>query len=553
MKQHKIFPSSVLATATLSKATLSKAALFKAALFKAALSKAALFKAALSKAVLSKAALFKAVFSKSVLSAAAVATVVLAASCSGAGSQEITGMFPDYSDATIPCNIAPLNFRLQGADRFDVAIQGAHGQYSFKGRKGLADFPEKRWHSMLNAEKGGTLQVTVTAKNSSQSQGSSQDNAQAAGGNWSRTFSLTVSADSIDPYLSYRLIEPAYEVWNDIQVEERSMESFKTRLLGDNRLTGKGCMNCHTSNRNGTSFMHLRGSNGGTIVNRNGQISKINTRTDHSGGGVYGDISQDGRYAVFTTADITFAIHNRLDLRMEVYDKRSDLVVIDLDNLTAQDSPAVSGSEYQETFPCFSADGRTIFFCRSVSHQQPDSIRDMHYDIAAVQFDPNTGAVGDRVATLIRGGENLSFSHLKASPDGHWLMATAAEYGTFPVWHQEAELWLIDLQEHTVNVMENANARGADTYHSWSSNSNWVVFASKRDDMIYGRPYIAHIAADGTIGKAFVLPQKDPVLYTNTMKSFNLPELYTSPEDYNARTVGSLSTIPTDQVSYIAR
>ena len=471
----------------------------------------------------------------SILAAAALATAVLAASCSRAGSQEITGMFPDYSDATIPCNIAPLNFRLQGADRFDVSIQGTHGQYSFKGRKGLADFPEKRWHSMLNAEKGGTLQVTVTA------------------GNWTDTFDLTVSADSIDPYLSYRLIEPAYEVWNDIQVEERSMESFRTRLLGDNRLTGKGCMNCHTSNKSGTSFMHLRGSNGGTIVNRNGQLSKINTRTDRSGGGVYGDISHDGRYAVFTTADITFAIHNRLDLRMEVYDKRSDLVVIDLDNLTAQDSPAVSGSEYQETFPCFSADGRTIFFCRSVSHQQPDSIRDMHYDIAAVQFDPNSGAVGDRVITLVPAGDKLSFSNLKASPDGHWLMATAAEYGTFPVWHQEAELWLIDLQKRSVNVMANANARGADTYHSWSSNSRWVVFASKRDDMIYGRPYIAHIAPDGTIGHAFVLPQKDPVLYTNTMKSFNLPELYTSPEDYNSRTVGSLSTVPTDQVTYIAR
>ena len=462
--------------------------------------------------------------------------VLLLTGCSHRTADTGKGMFPDYSDVTIPCNIAPLNFRIDGAGKISVTVKGNSGEYRFTGRKGLVKFPVSKWHSMLEAEKGSSLNVNVEWNND---------------GNRSQSFTWTVASDSIDRYMSYRLIEPAYEVWNGIQIEQRDMESFRSVLLGDNRNAELCCMNCHTTNRNGTTFMHLRGAKGGTILNRNGKLTKLNTRTENTGGGVYGDISADGRYGVFTTADITFAIHSRVDLRMEVFDKRSDLVVVDFDNLTVTDSPATSGEEFQETFPCFSADGRTIFFCRAVHHEQPDSISEMHYDIAVVQFDPETGKMGDRVITIVPAGENLSFSHLKASPDGQWLMVTAAQYGTFPVWHKESDIWLIDLQTRKIDNLPVVNAFGADTYHSWSSNSRWVVFASKRDDMVYGRPYIAYVGPDGKAGKPFLLPQKDPDKYLTTLKSFNLPELYTIPEVYDARDVASFyNSVTPEQVQY---
>ena len=460
--------------------------------------------------------------------------ILLLAGCSHKAAYNGEGMFPDYSNVTIPYNIAPLNFRVGGAVKVAVTVVGSEDSYKFKGRKGLVKFPERTWHAMLEKEKGNTLDVVVMYD-----------------GKNVEEFSWTVAPDPIDKYMSYRLIEPAYEVWSGIQIEQRDMESFRTTLLGDNRNAELCCMNCHTSNRNGTSFMHLRGAKGGTILNREGRLTKLNTRTDKTGNTVYGDISADGRYGVFTTADITFAIHSRVDMRMEVYDKRSDLVVLDFDNLTVTDSPATSGEEFQETFPCFSADGRTIFFCRAAHHVQPDSIADMHYDIAVVEFDPETGKMGDKVITIVPAGENLSFSHLKASPDGHWLMATAAQYGTFPVWHKESELWLIDLKSRRIDTMPNVNAYGADTYHSWSSNSRWVVFASKRDDLVYGRPYIAYIGPDGTTGKPFLLPQKDPDKYITTLKSFNLPELYAIPEVYGVRDAAAFyRKVQTVQVEY---
>ena len=471
-----------------------------------------------------------------------IVTVMVAlfmAACNNNANRGFSGMFPDYADITVPCNIAPLNFRVGDGGKVLVTVQGKSGQYRFKGRKGLVRFPVGKWHSMLEAEKGGEVTVSVDAVVKGDEK------------RFLRSFTWTIVSDSIDKYMSYRLIEPAYEVWNRIQIEQRDMENFQSVLLGDNRNAETCCMNCHTSNRNGTSFMHLRGSKGGTILNRNGKLTKLNTKTDKTGNTVYGDISKDGRYGVFTTADITFAIHSRRDLRMEVFDKRSDLVLVDFDNLTVTDSPATSGEEYQETFPCFSADGRTIFFCRALHHEQPDSISEMQYEIAVVQFDPETGKMGDRVITIVPSGDNLSFSHLKASSDGHWLMATAAQYGTFPVWHKESELWLIDLHTRKIDNLPMVNAFGADTYHSWSSNSRWVVFASKRDDMVYGRPYIVYIDENGNTGKPFLLPQRDPDKYRTTIKSFNLPELYSIPEVYNARDVASFyKSVTPEQVQY---
>lgn len=474
---------------------------------------------------------------KKILTILAFAAVTALAGCSRE-SAESCSMFPEYDGITIPCNIAPLNFRIDGTARIAVNVKGSAGEYAFKSRGPLFKFPAGKWKHMLETEKGGTLKVDITYR------------CVGRGHAGVRSLEWTVSTDSIDRFLSYRLIEPAYEVWSGIQVVERDMESFSTRLTGENRNAGNCCMNCHTSNGAGTSFMHLRGANGGTVLNREGRLVKLNTKTESTGNTVYGDISPDGRYGVFTAADIKFAIHSRIDRRMEVYDSGSDLVVLDFDNLTVTDSPAVRGTEYQETFPCFSADGRTIFFCRARHHEQPDSTKFMHYDIAAVQFDPETGRMGEKVVTVIPAGENLSFSHLKCSPDGKWLMASVASYGTFPIWHPECDNWLINLRTGAVDRMDNANSYGADTYHSWSSNSRWVVFASKRDDGVYGRPYIVHIDADGKAGKAFVLPQKDPDLYRTTMKSFNIPELFAVPEAYGTHDVAAfynkVQTVPVE-------
>ncbi|MDR1719270.1 MAG: hypothetical protein LBR67_04020 [Dysgonamonadaceae bacterium] len=439
---------------------------------------------------------------------------------------ELPPVFPDYADITIPCNIAPLNFMLQMDDvrSFTVKIKGVQ-EYVFQASSNTIRFPEKQWKQLLEKEKGNTLEVYVKADGKGKSFGY-------------LPFLWTVAKDSIDRYLSYRLIEPAYEVWNKIRIEERDLQSFSTRVLGDNNITDRACMNCHTVNHAAlpASFMHLRGKNGGTIYAFDGRLRKINTKTPETeGAAVYGEIASDGRFGIFTTAEIVPILHALPDKHLEVYDSRSNLILLDFENNTVSDRPCITGEDFQETFPCFSADNRTIYFCRAPHLPQPDSTLQVHYDLYSIAFDPSTGELGDSVRLVFDAaavGKSVSFP--KCSPDGRFLLFAVSDYGTFPIWHVETDLWLLNLETGMIDKMEKTNGENADSYHSWSGNSRWFAFASKRDDGLYGRPYFAYVNDDGSTTKAFVLPQKMPEFYLTTLKSFNIPELYDLKESYNA-------------------
>ncbi|MBQ1830978.1 MAG: hypothetical protein II112_01255 [Bacteroidales bacterium] len=292
--------------------------------------------------------------------------ILILAACARDGAFREAGtppMLPDYTDITLPVNIAPLNFEMEGADALRLEIEGSR-PYRFKAGGAQLRFPMKKWKEMLREEAGNTLRLTLTAR-------FGRENRRYA------PFTWTVSPDSIDRYLSYRLIEPAYEVWNVLSIEERDLESFKTRLLADNTTVESTCINCHTANRGDgiqTSFMHVRGAKGGTLYSRDGQMRKLNTATDSTAGAaVYGEISADGRYGIFTTADIRPILHSGRFNKLEVFDASSDLILLDFEQGTVTDSPLVKGPEFQETFPCWSADGKTVYFCRAAARPQPDS------------------------------------------------------------------------------------------------------------------------------------------------------------------------------------
>ena len=471
--------------------------------------------------------------------------ILILAACVREGAFREAGtppVLPDYTDITLPVNIAPLNFELESADALRLEIEGSR-TYRFKAGGSQLRFPMQKWKEMLREEAGNTLQLTLTASFGRESRRYTP-------------FTWTVSPDSIDRYLSYRLIEPAYEVWNVLSIEERDLESFKTRLLADNTTVESTCINCHTANRGDgiqTSFMHVRGAKGGTLYSRDGQLRKLNTATDSTAGAaVYGEISADGRYGIFTTADIRPILHSGRFDKLEVFDASSDLILLDFEQGTVTDSPLVKGSEFQETFPCWSADGKTVYFCRTVSRPQPDSTFEMHYDLYSVAFDPETGRLGGtltRVVDAASRGKSVSFP--KCSPDGRYILMTVSDYGTFPIWHSETDLWLYEIATGALFPLETVNGKYSDSYHCWSSSGRWICWASKRDDRLYGKPYFAHVGEDGTVSKPFVLPQRDPGRYQVTLKSYNIPELYRFPESYDAAYVSRFySDMEAERMTY---
>jgi hypothetical protein len=345
-----------------------------------------------------------------------------------------------------------------------------------------------------------------------------------------QTFTFRMAEEDIDPYLVYRLIPPGYALWNEMGIYQRNLENFEESAILTNTLTDRNCMNCHSFcvQQPDKMMFHLRSKHAGTLLVNDGNIKKLETKTEQTMSAlVYPYWHPSGKYIAFSVNNTKQLFHTNHTNRIEVMDLASDVVVYDVERNEIITTPLTFGEENFETFPSFSADGKKLYFCSARKHALPDSIESMKYHLCAVDFDTETRTFGNQVDTIFHAEKmNKSVSFPRISPDGRFLMITLSDHATFPIWHQEADLWMIDLQNGNKPIQLDAlNSSSVESYHSWSSNGHWVVFSSRRKDGLYTRPYIAYIAADGTTGKPFILPQERGDFYQECMTSFNIPEL----------------------------
>ena len=102
-------------------------------------------------------------------------------------------------------------------------------------------------------------------------------------------------------------------------------------------------------------------------------------------------------------------------------------------------------------------------------------------------------------------------------------------------------IYLLDIASGISHSLQNANSTDTESYHSWSSNSRWIVFSSRRIDGLYTRPYFAYIDEEGNASKPFLLPQKDTDYYHRFMKSYNIPEFITGKVSSKIRALSTLA------------
>lgn len=429
-------------------------------------------------------------------------------------------IYPDYVGVTVPRNIAPLNFLLRDSCEALYVTASADRQEIESHSKGCeVIFGLDEWRKLMDTASGKSIKVTVTALKA---------------GKWIqyRPFEIHVSEDEIDRYLTYRLIEPDYEVFSRLQIMERDVSDFSERILCDYGHVGNRCMNCHTHapGDGDLSFLYVRGEGGGMVLNDHGSLRLLDFKTpDMVSGAVYAQFDSSGRYIVFSTNAIIPAFHSRPDKRLEVFDTKSDVYVYDIKDDRVLRSPLLSDSTRLETFPTFSADGRGIYWCVAEGPGRPSRLDSLHYSLCRIGFDPERGVFDARIDTVVKGERGSSVSHPRVSPDGKRILYTVSDFGTFPIWHREADLRMLDFASGKVDSLGVVNSPMSDTYHSWSSTGRWFVFASKRDDGLYGKPYFSHVGSDGTVTKPFVLPQEYPSFYDDNLKSYNVPDLGASP------------------------
>lgn len=426
-------------------------------------------------------------------------------------------IYPDYKDVSVPPNIAPLNFCVTDTASDVLVISFGNEKLTVYGEDNCYNIDEDAWHDLLKHAVGQSLSLMLCKK--------TEDGYMSY-----KPFFIKVEDDKLDPVLTYRLIPPGYAIWNRMGIYQRNLESFDEWCIYDNKDAQGNCVNCHSFCQGNPDKMlfHLRKKLAGTYFVVDGKVKKFDADMQSQlSNPVYPYWHPSGRYVAFSTNKTFQMFHSADPNRIEVGDDASDIVIYDLQNNKVITTSTIASDASFETFPSFSADGKSLYYCSAKAVDEVERhYKDVKYSLCRVDFDADNLTIGDKVDTLYSAPkEGRSATFPRVSPDGRWLIYTLSDYGNFSIWHHDADLYMVDLKTGVTRDLSEVNSPDVESYHSWSSNSRWVVFSSRRDDGLYTRPYIFHVDADGNATKPFMLPQKNPKdYYTMLDVSYNIPE-----------------------------
>lgn len=440
---------------------------------------------------------------------------------------------PDYAGTVIPPNIAPLNFLVEEpGNAYRVCLRAEKGEtIDLAPRGGAVVIPAGPWKRLLAENRGGKVSIDVFVRD--------QDG-------WKRfeTIENEVAAEEIDRHLVYRLLGASFFLYGKLGIYQRNLETYDERPVLRNSSFHNGCVNCHTfqGNRPGVFSFHARSTAGHAFAS--GMIGVEGERAFRI---VTPSAPPFPAYTSWhPTAPIAAVSVNNQGLFMhgagveprEVYDMKSELAWIDAKTGAVLPIPGAADTHRVNTFPAWSADGKALYYSSAPAtwngltkppYLDYDKIK---YDLMRISYDPERGAWGAPETILTAARTGLSISEPRPSPDGRYLLFCMSQYGAFPVLSASSDLYILELGKDALagyRPLNSANSPQADSWHSWSSNSRWIVFSSKRDNGLLARPYLCYIDRDGNDHKPFVLPQKDPRFYDTCLKTYNVPELLSDP------------------------
>ena len=143
---------------------------------------------------------------------------------------------PEYSNITLPPNIAPLNFLIKetGKAYYVKFSTNNKTEIELASGNGKIQISERKWKKMLQTYSGKNINIDIFSRDIE--------------GNWLKYKTITnkIATEPIDPYIYYRILYPGYESWTELSINRRSLESFKSRALIENSAVDEYCVICHS-------------------------------------------------------------------------------------------------------------------------------------------------------------------------------------------------------------------------------------------------------------------------------------------------------------------
>jgi len=445
---------------------------------------------------------------------------------------------PDYCGSVLPPNIAPLNFRVQeNGSHYCVKIYSKRGKaIEVFSRSPNIVIPQNPWHKLLDMNRGEKLCFDVFVKPAGSGSSVKKEN-----NRWDRFSTITnkIAPEDIDSFLVYRKLHPTTHLINGtVGIYQRNLRRFDESLILDNSYYKRGCLNCHMFCKNRADKMLIvirsRVHDNSVLLIEDSTVTKLGARV------TYTSWHPSGRLIAYSFNMIRQFFHTaRTEIR-DTIDLNSAILYYLVDSRTVKTSPKLSKKDRLETYPTWSPDGRYLYFCSAPklwSEQNkipPDRYAEVRYDLMRISYDIENDQWGELETVLSAQDTDLSILMPRVSPDGRWLLFCMCDYGSFPVFEQSSDLYIMDLKyaqqtgQYEYRRLE-VNSDQSDSWHSWSGNSRWIVFSSKRDYGVFTKPYLSYVDRTGKAYKPFLLPQKDPTFYDSYLQTYNTPELIVEP------------------------
>ncbi|MBN1515150.1 PD40 domain-containing protein, partial [Candidatus Sumerlaeota bacterium] len=428
---------------------------------------------------------------------------------------------PDYCDAVIPPNIAPLNFFIEESGvRYDVKIASTSGDpIEINSRKPSIEIPLRRWKKLLAANRGEKLNIDIRVKDEK--------------GNWTRfkTIENTIANEAIDPYLVYRKIALCLH-WRFMGIYQRNVEDYDESVVLHNESFNHGCMNCHTFFNNDPEHMvmQVRSPRYGTpmLLVDGDSVEPRRTKSENSSGKAnFTAWHPNGKILAVSDNKFKMLIHSAaLEVR-DVFDGASDIDLYFVETGAVISDARISDPERMETYPAWSRDGGGLYFC-SAPQLPEERCGEVLCDLMRIGYDAASGAFGALETVIPAQEAGGSIIQPRVSPDGRWLLFNVTSHSDFPVDKARCDLHLLDLESGAHRRLAISSEQN-DSWHSWSSDGRWIAFSSRRMDSRFSRTHLSYFDADGEAHKPFVLPQRDPCYYDVRPHVFQVPELITGP------------------------
>jgi len=256
--------------------------------------------------------------------------------------------------------------------------------------------------------------------------------------------------------------------------------------------------------------------------------------------GLLSRVSPTGRYVISTVKDRSvFVPIPDLMISQLFFPIKGILVVYDRETKTYSALPGADDPQYVQSNAVWSPDSKFIVFARTKAHhaerldQQNSALVDekdvpeftvekkpFRYDLYRISFNDGKGGTPEPLEGA--SGDGMSNFFPKYSPDGKWIVFCKAR--SYMLLQPDSELYIIPAEGGVARRLRYNTAR-MNSWHSWSSNSRWLVFSSKVNTA-YTQLFLTHIDENGDDSPPVLLER-----FTSPDRAANIPEFVKLPGD----------------------